>query len=110
MSSFELDAETRIARRHAQWVHALQALEVFEARGEPREAMELALEMQLLRPYWNRPGVTKEQAAAAFDEDPQNGGRALASAMAMLTWAVKCHEVFIAAVAAAPERRRETEA
>jgi hypothetical protein len=58
--------ERRIAKRYARWEHALDALALMEEEGDHEAAALLRREMELLEPYWNQPGVTKEQAVAAF--------------------------------------------
>jgi len=60
--------EWRIAIRKARWEHALEALRVMDEEGQHEAATRLRHEMKLLEPYWNKPGVTKEQAVAAFYE------------------------------------------
>jgi hypothetical protein len=61
--------ELRIAIRFARWEHAQRALELMEEGDDEAGAADLRREMELLRPYWNRPGVTKEQAVEAYYRD-----------------------------------------
>ena len=60
------DSGRRIARRFALWEHAKSALELMEAEGDRDAAARLRREMDALRPFWSKPGVTKEQAVAAY--------------------------------------------
>jgi hypothetical protein len=59
----------RIEKRFATWYQARQAVQIMRQEGNTAGARKLKREMKLLRPYWDRPGVTKEQAVAAFYVD-----------------------------------------
>jgi hypothetical protein len=56
----------RIAVRYARWEHAQSALALYEEEGDWERAARMRKEMALLEPYWKQPGVTKEEAVAAF--------------------------------------------
>jgi hypothetical protein len=75
---YELSRDGRIARRYAHLCHAEEALAYADTNGAgPRgeEAREIRRELELLRPYW-APGVTQEEAVAAYDADRvQVGGK-----------------------------------
>jgi hypothetical protein len=101
MLDYKLDAERRVAVRKARWEHAVQALEFFEAEGERRRALRLAIELHLLRPHWRRPGATKEAAVAAFNADPGKAARLAAVADAMLEWLAAYRDALAAAADAA---------
>jgi hypothetical protein len=77
MSVYKLDEDRRIAKRYAHWEHALEALAFMKKEGDAEGAALERREMELLEPYWNKPGVTKEQAVAAFyearDSQPKKG-------------------------------------
>jgi hypothetical protein len=64
-----LDHQGRIAKRQATWQHALRALTYFGEQMDDDGYDQLKGEMTLLESYWNRPGVTKEQAVAAYFAD-----------------------------------------
>jgi hypothetical protein len=57
-----------IGRHLARWAHAVKAL-AFLKRSDPDHYAHLSHEMKVLRSYWDRPGVTKEQAVAAYNAD-----------------------------------------
>jgi hypothetical protein len=57
-----------IARKLARWEHAVKALALLK-ESDPDHHAHLCREMKLLGPYWDRPGVTKEQAVAAYNAD-----------------------------------------
>jgi hypothetical protein len=63
---YVLDDSRRIAMRYAVWEHALEALAYYEKTGKEKSAEFLRWEMDQLRPYWQKPGVTKEDAIIEF--------------------------------------------
>jgi hypothetical protein len=65
---YALDADRRIAKRYARWEHAREAL-TFREQTEGDNHTHLAWEMTVLGLYWARPGVTKEEAVAAYNAD-----------------------------------------
>jgi len=56
------DSGRRVKKRKATWEQTDSALEVLISQGKYDEAEQLADEMRRLRPYWQRIGVTKEEA------------------------------------------------
>jgi hypothetical protein len=71
---YALDEQRRIAMRFARWEHAQKAVAYWEKEGREELAACYRWEMQHLAPYWNKPGVTKEQAVAAFREARSSAG------------------------------------
>jgi hypothetical protein len=87
---FALDHQRRIAKRKATWEHAHRALAYFDEQRDDDGYQQLEEEMALLEPYWNRPGVTKEQAVAAyFDDHPDDAVRSFEKRHAELGERVK---------------------
>lgn len=65
-----------IAKRPATLEQVEEALAAYEHGGQEYAARELRKEIDLLRPYWQHPGVTKEQAVAAYHVDhPEETGK-----------------------------------
>jgi hypothetical protein len=77
---YKLDDDRRIAKRYAHLRHAEEALKYHLEMGEADPpsyagayAQKLRQDIELLRPYW-LPGVTKEQAVAAYYADQVRAG------------------------------------
>jgi hypothetical protein len=65
----------RIAKRLGTLEQAEEALAVYEHEGQEDAARKLRKEIDHLRPYWQHPGVTREQAVAAYHIDhPEETG------------------------------------
>jgi hypothetical protein len=62
-----LDEDRRIGTRHARLEHMEQAIAYGDGRLSGTQVAEMKWQLHLLRPFWG-PGVTMEQAVAAYRE------------------------------------------
>jgi hypothetical protein len=70
MKDLWLSKELRMPLRAAQWQHAEQALRFMEEEGQFDAADCFRTQIELLRPFWDKPGVTGAEALDAFRVKP----------------------------------------